>query len=204
MRVVSKTTLGLNMMSEPTPVRAESLIMRRPHLDDLPAMPSLPEGYLLRLAHDGDREGLRMLLQTAFPDSEWSAAKVESELYADVRVPATFVVANSGPLVATASALFEPHLQPETGTLHWVAAHPGQSGKGLGALVSLAVLQEFIRQGRTGALLRTDDSRLPAIQTYLNIGFQPDCSTPSRAERWERVFEQLAAYRTARTKERTS
>jgi mycothiol synthase len=182
-------------MSDQLPVRSESLIMRRPHLDDLPAAPPLPEGGVLRLAHDDDREGLRILLQTAFPEGDWTPAKVEAALYTDSRVPATFVVEVAGQLVATASALFEPQLQPETGTLHWVAAHPAQSGKGLGALISLAVLQEFLRQGRASALLRTDDSRLPAIRTYLNLGFLPDCSTPARAERWERVYEQLAAHR---------
>ncbi len=190
-------------MSEQTLERPESLIMRRPHLDDLPAALTLPEGYQLRLARDDDSNGLQVLLQAAFPEGDWSPTKVEAVLYTDSRVPATFVVEVAGRLVATASLLFEPQLQPETGTLHWVAAHPEQSGKRLGTLVSLAVLHEFIRLGRTSALLRTDDIRLPAIKTYLGLGFEPDCSTPSRTERWERVFAQLAVYRAAQLKERT-
>lgn len=182
-------------MSEQPPARPENLIMHRPHLNDLPAAPPLPEGFILRLAQESDREALRLLLQTAFFEDEWSAEKVEEVFYADPNVPATFVVEAEGQLVATASVLFEPQLQPETGTLHWVAAHPAQAGKGLGALVSLAVLNEFVRQGRTNALLRTDDKRLPAIKTYLNLGFLPNRATQSRAERWEQVYAQLAAYR---------
>lgn len=173
----------------------ESLMMWRPHLEDLPSLPSLPDGHVLRLATIDDRSGLQDLLQAAFPEMEWSAKKVEEALYADENVAATFVIEFDGHIVATASALLEPSLSPATGTLHWVAVHPSQTGKRLGFLISLAVLQEFVRLGRTEALLRTDDARLPAIKTYLNLGFQPDRATPERAIRWDRVMEQFAAYR---------
>ena len=45
------------------------------------------------------------------------------------------------------------------------------------------------------AQLKTDDFRLPAIKTYLNIGFKPDLSTDDYKERWEKIYENLNSYK---------
>ena len=45
-------------------------------------------------------------------------------------------------------------------------------------------------EGMETARLRTDDWRIPAIKTYLKIGFEPDLtSEPDYKERWEKIFE---------------
>jgi mycothiol synthase len=169
--------------------------MRRPELGALLALPTLPAGYLLRLARDDDREPLAVVLAAAFPDGAWDAARVGAELLDDPNVPATFVVERGGRVIATASALFEPDSVPATGVVHWVAVHPEQTGKRLGYIISLAVLHEFARRGCRDALLRTDDHRLPAIRTYLNLGFVPEHVDSTHPARWARVNERLAAHR---------
>lgn len=46
------------------------LFMRRADLDDLPALPPLPDGYRLRLAGDADADALAAVLWTAFDDDD--------------------------------------------------------------------------------------------------------------------------------------
>jgi len=169
-----------------------SLVMRRADLSALPALPAPLDGFVLRLARGEDREPLAEVMAAAFPEMVWDAARVDSELLGDTNVTATFVVEHRGQVIATASVLLEPNNSPGTGVIHWVAVHPEQQGKRLGYLVSLVVLHEFVRQGCRDALLRTDDHRLPAIKTYLGLGFLPNDADPTHQDRWARVNERLA------------
>jgi mycothiol synthase len=43
------------------------------------------------------------------------------------------------------------------------------------------------------AILDTDDFRLPAIRTYLRLGFTPEISADDHAHRWDRIFAELDA-----------
>lgn len=168
------------------------LIMRRPALNDLPALPPLPPGYILRDLGENDIESLAALMRTAFQDASWTREKACEELVADPRVRRTFVIEHAGRIVATASAYWDEANKPHTGVLHWVAAAPEQKGKRLGYAVSLAVLHELARLGCQDAELLTDDFRLPAVKTYLDLGFVPDLRDETHAERWTKVREQLA------------
>jgi hypothetical protein len=42
------------------------------------------------------------------------------------------------------------------------------------------------------AVLETDDFRLPAVRTYLRLGFVPEPRTPGEARRWSKVLRNLA------------
>jgi mycothiol synthase len=42
------------------------------------------------------------------------------------------------------------------------------------------------------AVLETDDFRLPAVRTYLRLGFVPEPRTPGDARRWSKVLRNLA------------
>jgi mycothiol synthase len=145
--------------------------MRRLDLNNLPVPPPLPEGYLLRPLRPDDRLALTRLMRAAFPEMTWDEARTAQELEADPNVKCTFVVVCGEAIVATASALLEPEDHPGTGIIHWVAAHPAHQGKGLGLIVSLAILEEFVRLGCHDSLLRTDTHRVPAIKTYTKLGF---------------------------------
>jgi mycothiol synthase len=165
----------------------KQLSMRRPNLDGLPGIPELRDGYTLRKFGETDLKPLASLLSKAFDNDEWTAARVREVLTDHPDVPATFVIDYLGWPVATASALLDPNGPKETGTLHWVAADPAHGGKRLGYVVSLAVLHEIAKYGCTNADLLTDDHRLPAIKTYLNLGFAPENRDETHASRWEEV-----------------
>ena len=69
-----------------------------------------------------------------------------------------------------------------------VAEHTGHK---LGKWVSLAVLAYFQDNGFISAMLDTDDFRIPAIKTYLNLGFIPVYVEEGQSERWRNIFEKL-------------
>ena len=144
------------------------LQMRR---EDLAALPPLtaPVGLTIRRAVEADAAGIATCLATAFGIA-WDEARVRTELLHHAEVLATFVVVSDGTVVATASAPYQAALYGDAGVLHWVAALPGQGGKGLGGLVSLAALHHCAGCGLVAAMLLTDDARVPAIRTYRKLG----------------------------------
>jgi mycothiol synthase len=95
-------------------------------------------------------------------------------------------------MVATASSRLVPEQFPGSGYLHWVAADPGYRGRQLGRIVSLAALHEFVSLGCKDAVLETQDFRLPAIRTYLRLGFEPVYRDDTHIPRWEEIHRQLA------------
>jgi mycothiol synthase len=172
------------------------LLMRRPDLEGLGPAPALPAGYVLRSAVPDDAPGLAVVLAKAFGDSSWDAARVMRELVDDPAVHETFVVLCGLTPVATASVQTQPENYPDTGVLHWVASDPEHRGKKLGAIVSTAVLREFVDMGLRSAVLATDDERLPAIKTYLSLGFEPVFVDESHRPRWVNVFATLGRQKT--------
>ena len=81
---------------------------------------------------------------------------------------------------------------PFGGELGWVAAHPDHKGKGLGKTVCAAVVGRLLRGGYSSIYLNTDDERLPAIKTYLTLGFRPLILTADMTARWQALCETLA------------
>lgn len=144
------------------------LFMRRPNLDALPDI-TLPADYALRAYQPEDLPSLAALMRAAFEDETWTPEKVLHEVLNDATVLKTFVVEHDGAIVATASARVLPNAYPDSGYVHWVAAHPAHMGKKLGAGVTIATLHEFARLGLKDAVLETDDHRLAAIKTYQNL-----------------------------------
>ncbi|CAA9540561.1 MAG: hypothetical protein AVDCRST_MAG49-804 [uncultured Thermomicrobiales bacterium] len=150
------------------------LVMRRPHLRDLPPVNPLPPGYELRLAAgDDDLAPLAATLTAAF-DDPWDADRVRRSLTEAPDVPAVYVVAWRGRPVATASSRWLPARFPDAGVVHWVATHPEHARRGLGAALVAHVLHDFVGRGHDAAALETDEYRIPALRTYLRAGFLPD------------------------------
>ncbi len=170
------------------------LVMRRPNLDNLPAMPPLPPGYTLRQYQETDLEPLAELMRMAFEDPQWTPAKLREALVDAPDVKTIFVIDYQGKPVASASARLLPERFPGSGYVHWVATDSAHRGQRLGYIVTLAVLYEFVRLGCHDAVLETDDHRLAAIKTYQNLGFEPEHHYhPSHLERWAKVADLLAA-----------
>ncbi len=166
------------------------LIMRRDDLAGLPAVVP-PDGIVIRRATAADAVGMADCFNAAF-GGEWTAARVFAVLLHHPQVKATFVATSGGGVVATASAALEPERFGEVGVLHWVAALPTLSGKGLGGLVSLAALHASAELGLVAAVLTTDDQRLAAIRTYRRLGFRPFLTHMSHPARWQTVLAAIA------------
>lgn len=170
------------------------LSMLRPSLEGLPMPPLLPDGYQLRTFLDGDESSAAETLMASFEDANLNADWVLKELGHHPDIWAMFVVLHGGKVVATASSKRLPDL-PSRGYVHYVGTHPDHGGKALGLAVTLATLHEFVRHGCTEAILDTDDFRIPAIKTYLRLGFEPLLNDETHAERWAKVRENLGNWK---------
>ncbi len=171
-------------------------MMRRARLDNLQEPTPLPAGYAVRVlnkARSEDKNAVAALLARAFDDVAWTPERVHTALVADPNVPTTYLIENAnGELAATASVQFAPAELPHVGFLHWVGAAPNEAGNGLGGIVSLHVLRELRdKWGRTEARLSTDDFRLPAVRTYLKLGFRPLLTDETHPARWDAIAAQM-------------
>lgn len=169
------------------------LTMRRPDLENLPAVPELPVGYGLRLFQETDLPSLAVLMAEAFEDPQWNTERVREALTQSPEVKAVYVIESGDQIVATASARLIPDVFPGSGYLHWMAVSPAHRGKHLGYIVTLATLHEFVRLGCKDAVLETQDERLAAIQIYKSVGFVPEHTHENHPERWGKIAELLTA-----------
>lgn len=152
----------------------------------------LPQGYRLRTFRDGDRSGyLSLMRRGGFPS--WRSATLDAALKAALPDGVFFVeLEPSGELVSTAVAQHNSiDLHPFGGELGWVSTVPAHRGNRLSRVVCSAVVLRFLKAGYSDIFLRTDDWRLPAIKTYLNIGFRPFLFLPEMEGRWKNVCERL-------------
>lgn len=164
----------------------EQLLMRLPTLADAQE-PVLEDGFTLEQVPLAQAGELAALLQSAFGDP-WDEDRVCRELGADNGVQAIYGIRSHAQLIATASARAIPPLYPNSGYVHWVGVDPVHRGRSLGKLVTAAVLVHFREAGLEDSVLETDDYRLPAIKTYLGLGFVPEYRTPEHRLRWSKIF----------------
>jgi mycothiol synthase len=95
-------------------------------------------------------------------------------------------------IVATAMTKHNPTERHRFGgELGWVASDLAHKGHGLGMTVCAAVVNRFLSAGYRNIYLNTDDFRLPAIKTYLRLGFVPLLHTPDMHDRWQVICDQL-------------
>lgn len=165
----------------------KKLFMRRENLDNLPSLPNLPSGYRLRTATLTDAKGISEIMTLAYSPF-WPVVRARYILLDAEDVKKTFIITCNDKPVATASARLMPELYSGSGYVHWVAVHPKHRGKGIGYVVSLAVLHFFRESGCKDAVLETDPSRLPAISLYLKLGFLPEYTHPSQEALWKEVL----------------
>lgn len=172
------------------------VMMRRPTLFDVPAMPIPGAPLIVRRAQVEEAGALAALFGRAYPAETWDVAGTERELFCDETVRATLVVAAEGRLVATASLQVRPDV-PECGWVRWVATELERRREGLAQALVIGVLATAGQAGCREARLRTTTDRLAAIPLYLQLGFEPLVRDEAEREVWERVFRLLSGRRTA-------
>jgi predicted dehydrogenase/GNAT superfamily N-acetyltransferase len=175
------------------PQRSGQLQMLWPErLLDSPPEPPVPAGYQLRCYTPSDEASCLAVLHAAgFTD--WSPDTMHSF---ELRVlpDGWFVVEHKagGRVVATAFATHNPSAEhPSAAELGYVAGDPGHKGKGLGLVVCAAVVRRCLQAGYRCIFLLTDDWRLPALKTYLKLGFEPLYHAPDMQDRWQAILKQL-------------
>lgn len=111
--------------------------------------------------------------------------------HSGVRPEGVFVAEAGGRIVGTATGYtHEPdseHAGDDGGTLHMVSALPEVSGRGVGLAVCAAAVNYLLEAGRAYVDLTTDDHRLPAIVTYMKLGFRPVIDDDEMRERWQKL-----------------
>lgn len=172
-------------------VRQTQLCMARDQLDDLPAI-TLPAGYVLRTSRDGDGAHWARIMNEAFSTEHTADTFVQEMMNHPAYRPDRifFIDAPDGTPCATASA-YRQEAWGDAGYVHWVAVCAAHAGKKLGYIVSLAVLLKFREEGCTRAVLDTNDFRLPALKTYLRLGFRPKVVKDYQIVLWRNVLPQL-------------
>lgn len=167
------------------------LRMVRPDLNNLPGI-GVPAGYALRTYRPGDEAAWCEIMNTGI-GTGWTVEKCREELTGrEAFLPdGCFFVTKSGQGVATACAYDNPPEGVNAAQVHMVCAKPAHRGRGLGRLVTLAVLHYMRDHGYQAAFLGTDDFRVPAIRTYLGLGFVPDFIEDSHRTRWSAVYAKI-------------
>jgi mycothiol synthase len=166
--------------------------MRRESLEGL-AVLEIPDGFELRTFRVGDEVQWANLMTGAI--GVWDEESTARLFLGDpgVRDHGIFLLATGDECIATATDKLLPEL--DVGYLHMVAVAPPCRGRGLGRCISLAALLHMRGRGCQQAVLDTDDFRLPAIRTYLGLGFVPEMVGADHAERWRTIFAEINAAR---------
>lgn len=179
-------------MSMPSEVNKlePQLMMRRPLADLEPLV--LPDGVTIRHYEPGDAGQWEQIVCDAFG---WEPSAILGQRFETImrRDPAfrpqrVMFLCEHGKPVATTSAWHQPVHGNHTGTIHWVAVFKTAAGHGYGRLITLACLHRMKGEGRTIALLTTDDFRLPAIASYFKLNFEPCLVHENQRQRWRDVL----------------
>ena len=151
-----------------------------------------PEGYSLRTFREGDRDGWIGLMRSSGFES-WSQDTLRHALAVSLPEGIFFFSHDATrELVGTAMAGHTAtDLHPFGGELGWVGVSPQHRGKRLSLILCSRVVRRFLSAGYREIYLQTDDWRLPAIKTYLNVGFVPLLCAPEMEERWRFVSKNL-------------
>ena len=171
---------------------ARQLRMVRPNLEDLPGL-ELPVGYDMRTYRTGDEVHWARIISDSFGGRERTAQDTENEITGrDVFVSdGLYFATHQGVPVGTACAWRQSVDEKDVGYVHMVGVVAEHTGHKLGQWVSLAVLCYFRDNNFKCSILDTDDFRIPAIKTYLNLGFIPVYVEEGQPERWRNIFEKL-------------
>ena len=171
---------------------ARQLRMVRPNLENLPEL-ELPVGYGIRTYHKGDETHWAHIISDSFGGRERTAQDTENEITnRDVFLPdGLYFATHRGIPVGTACAWRQSVDEEDVGYVHMVGVVAEHTGHKLGKWVSLAVLCYFRDNNFKCSILDTDDFRIPAIKTYLNLGFIPVYVEDGQPERWRNIFKKL-------------
>ncbi len=151
-----------------------------------------PDGYTMRTYRHGDEARFYEIMDLAgWPG--WNTDRLKSSLSRILPGGWFFAIEEeTGKAVASAMCIHNYSEQhPFWGDLGWLACDPEHTGKGLGYFLSAAVTARFISAGYSNIGLHTEYYRLPAIKTYLKVGYMPLIDRTETQEMWDEVCREL-------------
>ena len=165
--------------------------MVRPNLNGLPEL-EIPEGYEIRTYLEGDDVHWANVISASFGGKRTAEDTHRDIIDRDVFDPeGLYFAIYQGTPVGTTCAWKNTLDETEVGVVHMVGVDSAHAGHRLGQCVTLCVLLYFQEHGFKCAILNTDDFRLPALKTYLNLSFLPLYVDPDHPGRWRQIFEKL-------------
>jgi mycothiol synthase len=149
-----------------------------------------PPGIIIRTYAEADREALKdaliPLTEKRYDDTELNNIIIHKP---GVRTEGIFLAEENGEIVGTTTGYFNE--DGTSGTLHMVSVLTQANGKGLGRVLCQHAMRFLIENGCDEVVLTTDDFRLPAIKTYLRLGFEPIIKNDEMQNRWTTVLNSL-------------
>src|SRR5262249_55710560 len=128
------------------------------------------------------------LLNQSAEFGAWDATRLREEIVYHLLPGGAVLVSGRSEMVACAAVCDFPADAP-LATLMYVVVLPEYRGHGLGKYVTAAAINRAFMAGYSGITLRTDDHRIPAITTYLDLGLKPQIRAGTTDnERWDKVL----------------
>jgi ribosomal protein S18 acetylase RimI-like enzyme len=152
-------------------------------------------GIDLRPATAADADALAVLLTAAFPGWDWPVDQVRERLLDTPDVVCTWLATIDGTIVGTASEQLVAEAGDTVGSVHWVAVAEGQRGRGLGRVLTAAVVDGLWARGVSSIRLDTQVDRPNAIALYAGFGFVPEIRSSGELAAWSAVMATIVRSR---------
>ena len=170
------------------------LYMRHPDLSKLPAL-EIPQGCIIKTHTDDMVSKWEDIIFRAFDTPfKFEQCIINGRTVGGYKPEHVMYLMEGEKVLATATAA-ERDDYPGEGWFRMIASDPEVRGKGLGKLICLAALHSLKERGYNSAVLSTDDNRIPALKTYLSLGFEPIYFHESHEDRWKNVIEKINNFR---------
>ncbi len=151
----------------------------------------LPNGYTCRTYADGDDVVWTNIMNLSCPKKR-VVADSRAEIFGrdDFAPDGCFFVCCQGKAVGSVCA-WRYSEDGKIATLGMLAVVSEHRGSALGRYLCARLFDYLLARRFVNCFLSTDDWRLPAIKTYLDMGFQPVYYEAGQRERWEKIREKL-------------
>ncbi len=164
------------------------LKMYRPAGGVLPGI-ELKPGFTLRRMRPGEEADWSYCCLNSFGIEDVSAEHFKSRMTDETVSPENiFYACFEDKPVGTATA----QVKDGEAFLHYIAVNGAYRGNGLATSLIVTVIKRHLSQGREGCYLTTDDFRIPAVKSYIRLGFLPVLWSDDARERWEKVLANCA------------
>jgi mycothiol synthase len=155
------------------------------------AIPNLTGTFLFSVYSDVYKQQWIELLNSNNDFGYWDGARFSNEMLGNL-APGTEILAVDHDGLVGSSAAFSMREYLPYAVLAYPIVLTSYRGQGLGSYLIARTLASCQLAGYPGIILHTDDFRIPAIRSYLRLGFVPDTQTyPHTRERWNTVLGNL-------------